>query len=59
MSLKEDGGLERDFSPGVLMPCITLLAERERAGRKVGCGRGWFEVLGRADLGSVTLNFEG
>lgn len=61
LSLNEGGGLERDFfkSLGVLIPCITFVAECECAGRKVGCGKGWFEVLVRTDFGSITLNCEG
>lgn len=53
--------MERDFfkSLGVLIPCITFVAECECAGRKVGCGKGWFDVLVRTDFGSITLNFEG
>lgn len=35
----------KGFFPGCSDP---FLAEQEHAGRKVGCGRGWFEVLVRA-----------
>lgn len=59
LSLKEGGGLERDFCLSVLIPCITFLAEWECAGRRVECGKGLFEMLVRTDFGSVTLNFEG
>lgn len=55
MSLKEGGGLERDFSLGVLVASITFLAEWECAGRKVGVEKGGL----RTDFGSITLNFEG
>lgn len=43
MSLKEGGGLERDFSLGVLMLCITLLLEgRWAVGEDVwGVSEGW------------------
>lgn len=58
MSLKEGGGLERDFSLGVLMLCITLLLEgRWAVGEDVwGVSEGWLWVSHRELWGMTTAH---